>query len=245
MEKRNLILSIFICISSFLCSQSEKMLIVKKGIASLSSKKVKSGHIEILKSTDTIKVSPASLVFITNNKKIVELKPNKTYTPKEIRKLFVASKISFNDDFINVIMNQKYHIEDKVGSTSRGAEENWEYLPNDSFKSLENTVSLKINQNLNKLTTDVRLYRLGDQDTLTLKGSDLSNGIKLDKPGEYHWIYNTQKAMYDNNFFIPPSEEQQQLKEAFLNFKNSILNFSTEMQEQLLQEYLYINKLFN
>ena len=159
--------------------------------------------------------------------------------------MFVASKISFNDDFINVIMNQKYHIEDKVGSTSRGAEENWEYLPNDSFKSLENTVSLKINQNLNKLTTDVRLYRLGDQDTLTLKGSDLSNGIKLDKPGEYHWIYNTQKAMYDNNFFIPHSEEQQQLKEAFLNFKKSILNFSPAMQEQLIQEYLFVNKLFN
>ena len=245
MEKRNLILSIFICISSFLCSQSEKMLIVKKGIASLSSKKVKSGHIEILKSTDTIKVSPASLVFITNNKKIVELKPNKTYTPKEIRKLFVASKISFNDDFINVIMNQKYHIEDKVGSTSRGAEENWEYLPNDGFKSLENTVSLKINQNLNKLTTDVKLYKLGDKDTIVIKTTELYSGIKLDKPGEFHWVYTTEKGIYDNNFFIPPSEEQQQLKEAFLNFKKSILNFSPAMQEQLIQEYLFVNKLFN
>ena len=51
--------------------------------------------------------------------------------------------------------------------------------------------------------------------------------------------------MYDNNFFIPHSEEQQQLKEAFLNFKKSILNFSPAMQEQLIQEYLFVNKLFN
>ena len=159
MEKRNLILIIFICISTFLLSQNKKILLVKKGIVSLSTKKIKSGQIELLKNTDTIKVLPASLVFITNNKKIVELKPNKTYAPKEIRKLFVSTKISFNDDFINIIMNQKYHIEDKVGSTSRGAEENWDYFPNDGFKALENTVYLKVNENTNKLSTDIKLYR--------------------------------------------------------------------------------------
>lgn len=245
MEKRSLILIIFICISTFLLSQNKKMLIVKKGIVSLSEKKIKSGQIELLKNTDTIKVLPASLVFITNNKKIVELKPNKTYTPKEIRKLFVLTKISFNDDFINIIMNQKYHIEDKVGSTSRGAEENWDYFPNDGFKALENTVYLKVNENTNKLSTDIKLYRLGEHDTLTLKVSDLPNGIKLEKPGEYHWVYTTEKGIYDNNFFIPPIEEQKQLKEALSNFKKSILNFSPEMQEQLLKEYFYENRLYN
>lgn len=245
MEKRNLILIIFICISTFLFSQNKKMLVVKKGIVSLSAKKIKSGQIELLKNTDTIKVSPASLVFITNNKKIVELKPNKTYTPKEIRKLFVSTKISFNDDFINIIMNQKYHIEDKVGSTSRGAEENWEYIPNDGFKALEKIIYLKVNQNTSELSTDIKLFRLGDNDTLFLKVSDLSKGIKLEKSGEYHWVYTSEKGIYDNNFFIPPNEEQKQLKEAFLNFKNSILNFSPEMQEQLLKEYLYVNRLFN
>ena len=221
------------------------MLVVKKGVVTLSSKKIKSGQIEILKNTDTIKLSPASLVFVTNNKKLIELSPSKTYAPKEIVKLFASSKTSFNDDFIKLIMNQKYHIEVKVGSTSRGLEENWDYLPNDSFKSLENKVFLKVNQNSNKLTTDVKLYKIGDQDTIYVKASELYNGIKLDKPGEYHWVYTTEKDFYDNNFFIPHSEEQQQLKEAFLNFKKSILNFSTEIQEQLLQEYLYINKLFN
>ena len=244
MEKRNIIFGLFVCVTCFLFSQGENMVIVKKGVVTLSSKKIKSGHIEILKNTDTIKVSPASLVFLTNNKKLVELSPNKTYAPKEIGKLFVSSKTSFNDDFINLIMNQKYHIDNKVGSTSRGADENWEYLPNDGFKALENTVYLKVNQNTNKLSTDIKLYRQGDNDTLFLKVSDLPKGIKLDKSGEYHWKYTAKAGIYDNNFIVPSIDEQKQLKETFDNYKNSISNFSPEMQEQLIQEYLFVNKIF-
>jgi hypothetical protein len=244
MEKRNIIFGLFVFATCFLFSQGENMVIVKKGVVTLSSKKIKSGHIEILKNTDTIKVSPASLVFVTNNKKLVELSPNKTYAPKEISKLFVSSKTSFNDDFINLIMNQKYHIDNKVGSTSRGADENWEYLPNDGFKALENTVYLKVNENTNKLSTDIKLYRLGDNDTLFLKVLDLSKGVKLEKPGEYHWKYTAKAGIYDNNFIIPSTDDQKQLKETFDNFKNSISNFTPEMQEQLLQEYLFVNKIF-
>jgi hypothetical protein len=142
-------------------------------------------------------------------------------------------------------LNQKYHIEDKVGSTSRGAEENWEYFPKDGYKSLENTVFLKVNQNSNRLSSNIKIFKLGDIDTIVLKETELSIGINIQKPGEYHWVYTAEKGMYDNNFIIPSSEEQQKLKEALANFKKSILKFSPEMQEHLIQEYIYLNKLFN
>jgi hypothetical protein len=248
MKKKSMVFGVLIFIPCFLICQSKNMIIVKKGVVTLSSKKIISGQIEILKNTDTIKLSPASLVFVTNNKKLIELSPSKTYAPKEINKLFAISKTSFNDDFIKLIMNQHYYIKDKVGSTSRGAEENWDYFPNDGFKAIENTIYLKINQNTNKLYTDIKLYKLGEHDTLTLKVSDLPKGIKLDRPGEYHWKY-TAKAgikvgIYDNNFIVPSINEQKQLKNAFDNYKNTISNFTLEMQEQLMQEYLLVNKLF-
>lgn len=245
MEKKSLIFTLCFLTTSFLLGQNKISIIVKKGRVNLSHKVIKSGQIEIFKIDDTLKVFAYSLVFVKKNKKIVELATNKKFSYKEISSLFSKSKTSFTEDFINILMSQKYQIQEKSGSTSRGIDDGWEYLPNDSCTTLNNFLHLSINESKNKLTSEIKLFLKGEKDTIILKPSELTKGIKLDKPGEYHWVYTTEKGFYDNNFFIPHSEEQQQLKEAFLNFKKSILNFSPEMQEQLLQEYLYINKLFN
>jgi hypothetical protein len=245
MEKKSLIFTLFFLTTTFLLGQNKINIIVKKGRVNLSNKVIKAGHIETFKVEDTLKVFTSSLVFVKKNNKIVELATNKKYSYKEILSLFSKSKTSFTEDFVNILMSQKYQIQEKSGSTSRGIDDDWEYLPNDSCIILNNFLKLNINESKNKLTSDIKLFLKGEKDTIILKPSELTKGIKLDKPGEYHWIYTTQKAMCDNNFFILPSDEQQRLKEAFLNFKKSILKFSPEMQEQLIKEYLFEYKLYD
>ena len=244
MQKKEILILLLISLCSTLFGQNQYTIIVKKGVASVSDKNVKMGQLHTLQKNDTIKVFPSSLVFITNNSKLVELSSNKTYVSKEINKLFKDNNASFNKDIIDLIKNQKYEIEKNVGSTSRGVEIIWDYFPKDGYKALDSLILLKVNPKVNTLTSDIKLFRLGDKDTIVIGTSKIDKKIVLNKPGEYHWIYSTNKAIYDNNFIIPYSEERIQIKNSFENFKKSISIFTKDMQNHLIEEYVNFNQIF-
>lgn len=225
-------------------SQKELLIIVKKGFATISSNKISEGKIKQLFKSDTVLVSSSSLVLVSDNEKVVELIPKKKYTFKMLEKLFINSPTSFNDDFVRVIKNQNYHIADKAGSTSRGVTQTWDYLPNDDFKILCDSFFLKINQSNFKLNSDVKLYVKGSLDTVLISQNELLSPIKIDLPGEYHWRYENEQGIYDNYFHILSNEEKKRMREDYEIFKLKIAIYSEEMQNQLIKEYLFNNKLF-
>lgn len=231
-------------LNSYLFGQKELLLIVKKGFAYVSSEKINEGNIEKLKKSDTVVVSFSSLVLVSDNSKIIELKSKKVYTYKSLEKLFVNSQTSFNDDFVNVLKNQNYHIANKAGSTSRGVSQTWDYFPNDDFVILSDSFFLKINQDDFKLNSEIKLYLKGHTDTILISRNDLFNPIKLDVPGEYHWRYENERGLYDNYFHVLITEDRKKLKEKYEKFKSEISIYSDDMQQQLLKEYLFINKLY-
>jgi len=231
-------------LNSYSYSQKELLLIVKKGFATISSNKISEGEIEQLLKSDTVFVSSSSLVLVSDNKKVIELKPKKVYTYKMLEKLFINSQTSFNDDFVKVIKNQNYHIADKAGSTSRGVAHIWDYLPNDDFKILCDSFYLKINQSEFKLNSDVKLYMKGRSDTVLISQNELLSPIKIDLPGEYHWRYENEQGIYDNYFHILSNEEKKRMKEEYEKFKLEITIYSEDMQNQLIKEYLFNNKIF-
>jgi hypothetical protein len=245
-KMKNLLQFLFVFMYSAFAFAQDIDLVVKKGTVEVSSQIVNAGQIKTLKSGDIVKPQSSALYFITNKSEIIEPPKKSEHKYDELKKMF-KQKQSFTKAFTSVLLNQNYAVKKTSGSSSRGAEteDPLSYFPNDSVKILSDFIVLKVGNSSSKLLSDIQLFKENSKDTISLSKNSLTHKIKCPAvPGNYFWKYTLSKYVFQNNFYVPDAAEKKKLLAAYNEYKKSIEVFSKEMQQQLLQEYYNINKIY-
>ena len=230
-------------------SSQDIYLLVKKGSSIISDRVVRTGTLEVISKKDSVIISPSSLVLIKKNNSIIELKNAKEYSYNDLQKLFQTNQ-SFSSNFVNVISNQDYHTKRQSGVTTRGMSkvDVWQYSPIDSVRILSDSILVSVGSNESKLITDIKLYKIGSSDTIKLSANANEHLIACPSQGDYLWEYRIQNGLetkkYRNYFIVPEKKYKDSLFTDYLNFKKSLTGFSVDMQNQLLKEYYFNNKIW-
>jgi hypothetical protein len=249
-SKLKKVIPIFILLLISISGSSQDIyLLVKKGSSIISDRVVRPGTLEVISKKDSVIISPSSLVLVKKNNSIIELKNSKEYSYKDLQILFETNQ-SFSSNFINVISNQDYHTKRQSGVTTRGMSkvDVWQYSPLDSVRILSDSILVAVGSNESKLITDINLYKIGSSDTIKLSANTNEHMIACPPQGEYIWEYRIQNGLeikkFKNYFIVPEKKYKDSLYTDYINFKKSLKSFSMDMQNHLLKEYYFNNKIW-
>lgn len=224
-------------------------LLVKKGNAYVSEQPVPAGKLVLIKSSDNVRIPPNTLSLVQNNGAIAELSPGKSYSYADLL-LFFKSKKNFIISFFDVILNQDFSRKQQTASTTRGnnrRDDDLSFSPKDSVYILSDSITLKAGSGFSELISDIKLYRVGSNDTLFFSKQSNAHRVALKVPGIYLWEYRLQygldKILFVNTFSVPDNREKAELLHSYMDYKKAIKEFSVPMQEQLIYEYMQLKKV--
>lgn len=224
-------------------------ILVKKGAVNISSRLINQGEKYSLNVGDVVIPQKNSLLLVTNGKEIFEISGVKEILFNDIKKLF-KGKNSFSESFIKVILNQVKSPEQYSGETRRGSfsADLWNFYPLDSAIILSDSINFIVGNVRSILLTDIILYRTNSKDTIYLSKKSNKHFVETPKiAGIYEWKYKLQNNKeinsFTNFFIVPPENEKKLLKNNFNIFLNHLENFSHQMKQILIQDYLDMNNI--
>ena len=248
MNQTKLFLTICFSVIFHFFNAQQLQLFIKKGEARLSGIKYSSGHVLTIKSEDKLNVESGTVCILKRKDKIAEIKDAKMYSYKELLKLVSVSK-SYTKAFISVATNQQVSLKKSAGITTRGFDENpWDYSPKDSVIILSDSLIIKAGCSPLKLLSDINLYQINSSTSFVLSKDELIHKIKTPSPGIYMWKYSAElkldKGNASNVFIVPDILRKQQLLSDYKIYEASLIDFSEEIRQLLLEEYCELQKIY-
>lgn len=246
--KKHLSLFFFLAIVNISNSQNLQIF-VKRGSVIISNKIVKAGRVEVIAPGDIVKLNPSSLALILQNKKIIEIGAEKEYKFNDIVGLFNTNK-TFSGAFVETLLNQDYSAQKQSLSTSRGINNSnpCDYSPLDSIRVISDSITFSTGGASCELLSDIKLVRVGSNDTAFIPKGTKYPTVKCPPPGKYFWVYKIQNgsiiSTYRNIFIVPESSISKSLYINYKNYSESLNIFTKELQEQLIAEYFSVNKIY-
>jgi hypothetical protein len=228
---------------------------VKKGTVKFKGKvKSSSDQAFVVGPKDSVFVTAGALAVARKGTTVVELTSGKKYSYKAINSAITKKKATSSGNFSDVVFNDKIQKPaGKVyGSTSRSSGER---LPNHMFPEREvivicDTLHIEFGNDWTNPSTDFTLTNASTMDTvrsISLEPDDKLVVLADLKEGKYKWNVTVRyreenKSVFlllENTFSVPSEEYKSKAREELWQFKNECADFSKELFEELLSEYLY------
>ncbi len=238
-----------------LVKAQEVVVKVKKGtVKSKGKTKSPSDQAFVLGTKDSVFVTSGSLAIARKGTTIIELASGKKYSYKAINSAISKKKASSSGNFSDVVFNDKIQKPSgKVyGSTSRSSGER---LPNHTFPEnnviiIDDTLQIEFGNDWTTPTTPFVLINTTTMDTLQNLPLDAEtkNVVLSDlQEGKYKWNVTVRyreetKSVFlilESTFSVPSREYKTKSQKELMAFKAECSEFSTELFEELLSEFLY------
>jgi hypothetical protein len=247
MKLKILFLTVFL-FSNFFISAQQMELFVKKGNVSILDKKYSSGEVITLKPGAILITQSETICLLKKDGNIAEIKAKKSYNYKELLKLVSISK-SYTSAFIDVATNQQIATKKSGGISTRGnGNDPWEYFPKDSVFILTDSLTISAGYFPLKLLSDIKLQEINSDKIIFFTKNHLNHTLKTPLPGTYTWKYEaeveSEKGNASNIFFVPTAERKHQMLSEFKFYEASLIEFSYETRDLLLQEYRELHKIY-
>lgn len=228
---------------------------VKKGTVKFKGKaKSSSDQAFVVGQKDSVYLTSGALAVARKGTTVVELTSGKKYSYKAINSAISKKKASSSGNFSDVVFNDKIQKPaGKVyGSTTRSSGER---LPNHMFPESEvivicDTLHIEFGNDWTNPSTAFTLMDAVTMDTvqsISLDPEDKQVVLADLKEGRYKWNVTVRyreenKSVFlllENAFSVPSEEYKFKAREELQQFKNECTDFSEELFEELLSEYLY------
>ena len=240
-------------------SAQDLLLKVKKGTAKVGATVISEQSSSLtLKQTDEVKVYPGTLLLVRRDVIVVELPAAHTYSYADILALIERKKkagqgniasVTFLDPMQHSVMSNKGY---SIRSTEKEYDADFFY-PLDNMKLIDGSAAFIIGNNSVKILGKVLVLNLKNKDSV-YHSVPVNNRFELNKlpKGEYSWAYkiayskdnHSIESIYRNSFIVPSGKECKKLKKKINAYKQTIINFSLEMQQILLLEYCISLNIF-
>ena len=241
-----ILLQIFIAVNTLVAQNLQ--LYIKKGTVLKNGSLLHAGSVTEIQPKDEVSVSLHSLAFILNKNKMAELAPGKTYKLDELR-LLTQNKAGYSKAFINILTNQDYSHKPKSGISMRddSAKDLWYYWPADSCTVLDGKVHFIAGTDECRFLSKIVVEGPNYLDSITTIEKKFEYSWNCPHPGMYLWTYQMQckgvSKTYKNVFNIPDKAKRTAIMKDMENYRNSLSDFSEEMQAHLIKEFQSLNRI--
>jgi hypothetical protein len=228
---------------------------VKKGTVKFKGKaKSSSDQAFVIGQKDSVYITSGALAVARKGTTVVELTSGKKYSYKAINSAISKKKASSTGNFSDVVFNDKIQKPaGKVyGSTTRSSGER---LPNHMSPEREvvvicDTLHIEFGNDWTNPSTAFTLMDAVTMDTVQSISLDpeAKQVVLADlKEGKYKWNVTVRyreenKSVFlilENTFSVPAEEYKTNARQELQQFKNECADFSKELMEELLSEFLY------